>query len=220
MKKLFAAAASLLLLFAAPLFADDQTAAPAAGTTEAAPAAGTIPSVAATPMGKKVTGSDAEIRTTLDEISADWASGDAHKMASHWLEKGSLITPFGKEAWNRAEVEEAIAGDLEMMKGSTQTFSDPKIDWILGGCALVDTTGTIGGMKNADGTDAPSKEFHVYMVLVQRGSKWMARAVRPYAFLPAPDGSAAAPAAASTTPSDSTVPPAPDSDSKKDDSTK
>ena len=188
MLKKFFAGLGMLLLFVAPVLAD--TAAPATGPAPAA-------DEAAAPVAKKVKavkGNDeAGIKKAFSEISDAWAAGDAHAMASHWLPDGSLINPFGKDAWSRAEVEQVAGADIQMMKGSTQTFDDFKIRFVLGGFALVDTTGTVSGMKNPDGTAAPDHQFHIYAAVVQRGTKWFAVSVRPYAFVPMPG---AAPAAA------------------------
>jgi len=196
MKK-FLAAMALSVLFVAPVMADDpapaaDTAAPAAD--QAAPAMAPAKKMKAAKPATDNAGKEAEIKSTFDSLSADWAAGDAHKVAAHWTTDGSLINPFGQDAWIRADVEKVVGADMDMMKGSTQTFADYHFTWILGGCALVDCTATIGGMKMADGTAAPDKTFHVVSVVIQRGTKWLAKAVRPYAFIPAPN--AAAPAAA------------------------
>lgn len=214
MKKLLSAM-MLSMLFVAPVMADDQAAAPATDAS-AAPAADQAAGAAMTP--KKMKGAkpasgdaakEAEIKKVFEDISADWAAGDAHKMASHWLLDGSLINPFGQDAWSRADVEKVAGADLDAMKGSTQTFSDFKFTWILGGCALVDCTGTVSGLKAPDGSAVPDKAFHVVAVVVQRGNKWEARAVRPYAFAPAP-GSAAPAAAAPAAAAPATAAPAVD----------
>jgi hypothetical protein len=220
MKKLLSAM-MLSMLFVAPVMADDQAAAPATDTSAApaadqaapagdqsAPAAMTSKKMKAAKAPAGDAAKEAQIKKVFDEISADWAAGDAHKLASHWLLDGSLINPFGQDAWSRADVEKVAGGDLDAMKGSTQTFSDFKFTWILGGCALVDCTGTVSGLKAADGTAAPDKTFHVVSLVVQRGAKWEARAVRPYAYIPAP-GSAAPAAAAPAADSSSTSSAAP-----------
>jgi uncharacterized protein (TIGR02246 family) len=201
-KKLLAVM-SFSMLFAAPVMADDAATAPAAAPAadQAVPADQAAPGAPAKKMKAAKSMEDnsakeAAIKKAFDDLSAAWAAGDAHAVASHWLADGSLINPFGQDAWSRAEVEKVAGADIESMKGSTQTFDDYKFTWILGGCALVDCTGTISGMKNADGTDAPNKQFHIVGVMVQRGDKWLARAIRPYAFVPAPGSTAAAPAAA------------------------
>lgn len=163
---------------------------------QAAPAAATpVAKAAAAPAVKakaKPVNDEAGIENRFDEFSQAWAAGDAKKMASFWVKDGSLINPFGQDAWNREDVEKVITADIGMMKGSTQTFDDFKYLFILQGFALVDCTATLGGLKNADGTDAPSKNFHIYAALALRDNQWYIRALRPYAFAPMPGATAAA----------------------------
>lgn len=199
MNKFLAAAAMMLLV--APAFAQDA----------AAPAAGTAPAPMKKMMKAKKTkeaGDEKGVEACFQEVSDAWATGDAHKVAACFTYDSSLISPFGVEGHGHAEVEKVIGMDLEAMKGSQQTFSDFSIHFVMPNLALVDTTGTVTGMKNADGTDAGEKKLHVYAVVVKRGPKWQAFAVRPYAFLPAPGASAdAAPAAdAGAPPADATAP--------------
>ncbi len=186
MIKKFLAATSMVMLLVVPVFAAD----------EAAPVA--VPKAPAVKKAKPAkAGDEAGIKKVFKEISEAWNAGDAKAMASHWLLDGTLITPFGKSASTRAEVEEAIAGDLQIMKGSTQEFTDIKVHFVLPGFALVDATGTVSGAKNPDGTAAPDMQVHVYAALALRGTKWLALAVRPYTFMKAPGATAAvAPAAA------------------------
>jgi len=191
MLKKFFAGLGMLLMFVAPVLAD--TAAPATGPAPAADeAAAPVAKKAKAPKGND----EAGVKKLFSEVSDAWAAGDAHALASHWVVDGSLINPFGKDAWSRAEVEQVAGADIQMMKGSTQTFDDFKIRFVLGGFALVDTTGTVAGMKNPDGTDAPPHSFHIYAAVVQRGAKWFAVSVRPYSFIPVPGSAPAADVAA------------------------
>jgi ketosteroid isomerase-like protein len=221
MKNFFAAL--MLILLVSPVFADDSApaaVAPAAAAPAAAPAA---------PKAKKSgMGDEAGIKKTFSEISDAWAAGDAAGIASHFTKEASLINPFGQDAWNRDDAQKVIAADLDMMKGSTQTFDDFKFHVVLpGGFALVDATGTVSGLKNADGSAAADMPFHIYAAMANRGGKWFVLALRPYAFVKAGNAPAAAPAAAApaaaapaaVVPADSSVPapaapaapPAPDS---------
>ncbi len=217
MKKLFTAAVSLLLLFAAPLFADDQAAAPAPA---AAPAAGT-------PMkAKKAGGDEAGVKTAFSKFSEAWTNGDAKARAACFTSDATLINPFGVAANGRAEIEKLFEDENQTIaKGTTQTFDNFKIHFVMSNFALVDCDGTISGIKTPAGTDAPDVKVHVYGVVVNRGKSWQMFAARPsiYAAMPgaasadmaspaaaAPDAAApagtpnAAPPAA---PPDSTTPP-------------
>lgn len=195
MKNFFAAL--MLVLLVSPVFADDSAPA-AAAPVVAAPAV----AAPAAPKAKKSGMSDeAGIKKTFAEVSDAWAAGDAAAIVSHFTKEASIINPFGQDAWNREDAQKVIAADLEMMKGSTQTFDGFKFHSVLpGGFSLVDATGTVSGLKNADGSAAADMQFHVYAAMANRGGKWCVLALRPYAFVKT-GNSAAAPAAAAAAPS-------------------
>src|ERR1035438_5781324 len=133
-----------------------QQAAPAAAAPKTPAASAPVVKAKAKPMND-----EAGIKNAFEEFSQAWAAADAKKLASFWVKDGSLINPFGQDAWNREDVEKLVGADTQLMKGSTQTFSDFKFRFILN-FALVDCTATLAGMKNPDGTDAPSHTFHIY----------------------------------------------------------
>ncbi len=155
----------------------------------------------------KSTNDEAGIKKTFTDFSQAWTAGDPKPLAAFWVKDGSLINPFGQDAWNRGDIEKLVGADVQMMKGSTQTFDDFKFRFILN-FALVDCTATISGLKNADGTDAANRSFHIYAALALRDNRWYFLALRPYAFVPAP-GAATANMTSSTSPS-TTLPPASD----------
>src|ERR1035438_3095263 len=97
MKKLMAVA-GLLLLFAAPLFAQDQKTAPAADT--AAPA----PKKAA----KTALGDETGIKAAFEKFSKAWADGDAKARAALFTYDATLINPFGVAANGRPEIEKVF----------------------------------------------------------------------------------------------------------------
>jgi len=224
MKKLLAVLGFSTLLVA-PVMADDQAAAPAADKGAAvasssadetspavAPAEGAAP--AAAPMKKKASKAsgvdEAGIKKAFEGVSAAWAAGDAKGVVKNFTFDCSIVNPMGTEGWGREDAEKVVANDLEMFKGTTQTFSDFKFTKIMDNLVLVDCTGTVAGAPDGE------KKFHVFAVVVNRGHGWQARVIRPYAFLPAP-GSApaeaapavAAPAAAATPGSATPMVPAP-----------
>jgi 2-oxoglutarate dehydrogenase E2 component (dihydrolipoamide succinyltransferase) len=211
MKNFFAAL--MLVLLVSPVFADE--AAPAAAAPAAAAPAADAPAAAPAPAPKaKKSGmsDEAGIKKTFGEISDAWAAGDAAAIVSHFTKEASIINPFGQDAWNREDSQKVIAADLDMMKGSTQTFDDFKFHSVLpGGFSLIDATGTVSGLKNADGSPAADMQFHIYAAMANRGGKWCVLALRPYAFVktgnaPAAAPAAAAPAAPAAPPADATVP--------------
>ncbi len=131
------------------------------------------------------------IKKLFDGFSQAWASGDAHSLASNWVKDGSLINPFGQEAWNREDIENILAADTQKMKGSTPSFSDYKFRFILN-FALVDCTATFSGLKKADGSDAADQTFHVYSALALRDGRWYILALRPYVLATLPQEAAMA----------------------------
>lgn len=219
MKKLIAVVG--VLLFTAPLLAQDQTAAPAANA--AAPADQAAASAPAPKKAKahKAGGDEAGIKKAFADISEAWAAGDAKAVASHFTPDSTLINPMGMEGKGREGVEQVASADLTgPLKGTQQTFDDFSIRFYpMPNIALVDCTGNVTGMKKADGTDGDPMKFHIFAILVNRsGKNWEALLVRPYAFLQPPAAASAAdasaapaaasdasasstPAAASTTPS-------------------
>lgn len=209
MKKLFAAVATLFLL-GTPIFADDQNAAPATDTAATAPATDTTApadTTAAAPApkakkskGNKMESEEAAIKKSFSGVSEAWAAGDVDGVASHFTGDGSLINPMGMEGRGMAEIKKVIEGEFSgPMKGTQQTFDDFSFTWVMPNLAMVDCTGTVTGMKKADGTDADPMKVHVYGMIVNRGKGWKARSIRAYAFLQPPSAdTSAAPAAAST----------------------
>ncbi len=174
-------------------------------TVEAKPKKSVRKRAASSPTAK---GDVAGIQKLFNAFSEAWASGDAKKVASHWVIDGTYLNLFGQPAGDREEIEQLLATDLQLLKGSTLSFTDFKYRFVLGGFALVDASGDIAGMKNADGSDVPDNPIHVYSALANRGGKWYFLSLRPYAFARAP-ASASAPQAApaaSAPPASSTAP--------------
>ncbi len=115
MKKLFAFV-GMLLLFVAPVFAQDQTPVPAA----AAPAAD-----APAPMAKKASkmagGDEDGVKAAFDKFSKAWADGDAKARAACFTYDASLINPFGVAANGRAEIEKVFEDENSTIgKGTTR----------------------------------------------------------------------------------------------------
>src|SRR5207245_395058 len=103
MKKLLAGM-GMLLLFTAPIMAQDQKQATAAPAPKAMKAA------------KKSANDEKGVEKAFEGVSAAWASGDAAQMMKFFTGDSSLINPMGQEGWGRAEVEKIVAADLEHFK--------------------------------------------------------------------------------------------------------
>jgi uncharacterized protein (TIGR02246 family) len=118
--------------------------------------------------------------------------GDAHARAALWAEDASLINPFGLEAHGRAAIEKVFEQeDAGFAKGTTHTFSNFSYRFLTSTIVEVDTTGTIKGMRGADGTPMPPLTLHVFAILAKAGGKWQMKDARPYV-IATPQGMAAA----------------------------
>jgi ketosteroid isomerase-like protein len=212
MKKFLAAV--LLALLVSPVFADNAAPAVAAPAADQAAPAADVKAKKAKPAGD-----EAGIKKTFKEFSEAWAAGDAKAIGALFTKESSIINPFGQEAWGREDIEKVVAGDLDMMKGSTHSVDNYKFHFVLSGFALVDATGTLSGLKNVDGSAAADKSVHIYAAMALRGAKWYFLALRPYMFMnggtamaaPAAAAPAAAPPAAPVAPAAAApaAPPAP-----------
>ncbi len=223
MKKFFAVLA--MLLFAAPLLAQDQNAVSAAAPADntAAPADSTAPAkamkMAKTP---KAAGDEDGIKKMFDNFAQSWNSADIPGMVSNFTDDATIINPMGMEGHGLAGVKKVLNGDFANgMKGTQQSYDDYSFVWVMSNMALVDTNATVTGMKKPDGTDMGPTKVHVYGVVVNRGGKgWKARAIRAYSYLMPPSAAdAAAPAAAaddSAAPAAGKAAPAAATDSKPD----
>ncbi|HUO57699.1 MAG TPA: SgcJ/EcaC family oxidoreductase [bacterium] len=221
------AAMGMLVLLVAPTWAAD-TAAPAADKPAAAapPADSSMDESAATskpmeeapaapaPKAKKAHmmpaakgGDEAGVKAAFDRFSKAWADGDAKARADVFTVDSSLINPFGQEAWGRAEVLKVFEQEnATIAKGTTHTFDNFKMTFVLPNLALVDCDGTISGIKSPSGQDLPDQKLHVFVVAVKRTQVWQFRYARPTIFAPLP-GSASAAAEAAPPATDVTAPP-------------
>lgn len=217
MKK-FLAVLSLSTLLALPVWADEAAApavdkaAPVASSSAdetapaVAPAEGAAPAMKKAKAGKSSGVDEAGIKKAFSAVSAAWAAGDAKALVKNFTPDASIINPMGIEGWGREEAEKVVAADLEMFKGTTQTFGDFKFTYVMSNMVLVDCSATLSGGPDGD------KKMHLFAVVVNRGKAWQARVIRPYAFMPTPGSApaAAAPAAAAPAPAGASVPPAAD----------
>ena len=135
---------------------------------------------------------EAAIQKVWQQFSDAWVRGDAHARAALWAEDASLINPFGLEAHGRAAIEKVFEQeDAGFAKGTTHTFSNFSYRFLTPTIAEVDTTGTIKGMRGADGTPMPPLTLHVFAILAKAGGKWQMKDARPYV-IATPPGMAAA----------------------------
>jgi uncharacterized protein (TIGR02246 family) len=179
-----------MLLLVAPVLAQDSKA-PAVPPDAAAPAKVVAKKTAPVP------GDEAGVKAAFDAFSKAWGAGDAHARAMVFTNDGSVINPFGQEAWGRQELEKLFNQENATIgKGTTHVFDHFRMTFVMPTLALVDCDGTISGIKTPAGTDAPDQKLHVFVVAVKRGTNWQIRFARPaiFAALPGSEPAAAAPA--------------------------
>ena len=124
---------------------------------------------------------EAAIQEVWQQFADAWASGDAHARAALWAEDASLINPFGVEARGRAAIEKVFEQEgAGFAKGTTQTFSGFSYRFLTPTIAEVDATGTIKGMRGADGAPMPPLTLHVFAIVTKAGGKWQIKDARPY----------------------------------------
>jgi len=209
MKKFFAVLG--MLFFASPLLAQDQ-AAPAANA--AAPAADTAAAAPAKKAKAAMPAGDEDgIKAEFDNFSKAWAAGDAKARAACFTPDATLINPFGVAANGRAEIQKLFEEENKTIaNGTTHTFDNFKIHFVMSNFALVDVDGTISGIKDPSGQPVPDVKSHLYGVVVNRGGKgWLMYAARPAIYAPMPGSEPAAAADTSAAPAADKAAPAADS---------
>ena len=210
--KISFAAFGMSLLLAAPLMAQDQAATP--GAPESAPAAqsaASAPDQSATPApamkakARTPAGDEEGVKAAFTDVAQAWNSGDAKGIASRFTPDSTYMNGKGDEGKGKKEIQKIFGAELEgPMKGGQMAFDDFQIRF-WNSSAMVDCTATVTGLKKEDGTDAEPAKLHVFAILVNRsGKKWEALVVRTNGLhqAPAATDTTAAPAAASTTPTD------------------
>lgn len=126
---------------------------------------------------------DAAIHQRVDEWSAAWNKHDPKLMASFFTEDGDLINPFGDHASGRPAIEALFAREQSgPMAHTTYHATVEHIRYPSKYMAIVDVVGEIDGLQ--DHNNAPVRSFmhHVTWICEKRHGKWMAIAVRAFAF--------------------------------------
>jgi uncharacterized protein (TIGR02246 family) len=132
-------------------------------------------------------GDEEAIQKRLDEFEAAWNKDDAKAMAALWAPDGDLINPFGRLAKGRAEVEKLFTDEhTSFMKNTTYNVKTSSVRLIGSDTAVLDFDSGITGMKGPDGSDLPTFEHHVTMVLVKKDGTWWVVSARPVSYLPTP----------------------------------
>ncbi len=132
-------------------------------------------------------GDEEAIQTRLDEFVAAWNNHDAKAIAAIWAPDGDLINPFGRVAKGRPEVEKLFIDEhASFMKGTTYKVTSSSVRVLGSEAAVLDLDADVTGMKAPDGTDLPTFDHHVTIVMVKKDGAWWIVAARPVEYVPTP----------------------------------
>ena len=182
MKKIFAVL-GMLLLFISPVMAQEEGAAPAA------PAAPVAKKVKKAPAANDERG----IKKAFGDFAAAWGSGDARKLGAFFTPDSSFNS-MGGVVWGKKDIVKALGAELKAAPGTTMSFDNFTIVFLMSNIAMVDVDETITGLKNFDGTEVGPSKRHLYVWAVNRSGDWQARAVRGASVTKATEAPATAPA--------------------------
>jgi uncharacterized protein (TIGR02246 family) len=129
----------------------------------------------------------AAIERRLGDFVAAWNRHEPAQMASVWQDDGDLISPWGRIAKGRDQVQaqfrEEQAGP---MKTCNHQMSITSVRLVSGDVAVVDSECTLTGMRDQSGKELPPYKPHVTLVLSKKDGQWGVLCARPYAFSPRP----------------------------------
>ena len=126
---------------------------------------------------------DAGIQKCVDGFDAAWGRHDAKEMASHWLEDGDIINPFGRIANGPAEIEKLFADEHgTVFKESTMEIKVLSSRILADGLVLVDAEANAKHALMEDGK-AMDMSYHLVNVFKKTDDGWKIVSCRPYMFL-------------------------------------
>lgn len=128
--------------------------------------------------------SSSEILRLLASVDAVWNAGDAAAFAAHWTTDGTVISPQGRRAEGREQIErEQAYGFAGPMKGTTHTLSPAAIRQPTSGVAVVDGEAVIADLRMPDGTTYPPLSANFTAVCVERDGTWLIAHMVSYTFM-------------------------------------
>ena len=131
-----------------------------------------------------------QIADRVQEFATTWATHDGKGVAAFFTEAGDMISPDGRLARGRPQIEkffdELFSG---IGKNTTNSFSVAHVDILKPDVAIVNCDATLAGMRSPDGAELPPRKQHVTLVMVQQDGKWMFAAARPVAYQQHPGSS-------------------------------
>ncbi len=127
------------------------------------------------------------INARTDEFLAAWKRDDGAAMAQVYLKEADIITPFGRRANGRQEIEKLFSDEhTTFLKGTTLSISTRSYRFPAKDVAIVDWDATITNIVGPDGAAVPAQPLHSTMVWMERSGKWWVMAARPAFAAPMP----------------------------------
>ncbi len=131
-------------------------------------------------------GIDQEIKTRGDEFTKAWNNHDPKAMAALWLNDGDVISPFGRWAKGRSEVEKLFREEhTTFMKNSTTTMECKDIRTFGPDLVLSEWEQHLRNVETGD-PNRTSIRVHVTLLLQRQGGTWYTAAARPVIYIQEP----------------------------------
>ena len=139
---------------------------------------------AATPAPPAVS-NDRQIRQMADDFAAAWNKHDPTAMAYFWSADSDLISPWGRKAKGRTEIQRLFQDEHNgPMKVSTYAIRALSIRMLDPALAMVDYDAEIANVSLPDGST--TFKPHIVFIVRKTNGKWWIISTRAYAFMPPP----------------------------------
>jgi len=140
----------------------------------------------------KMKGTETDAHTKMrQDFEAAWKSGDPKAMAEHYASDATLVTPDGRTAIGRDNIQKLFADEQAgPMKGSTMTAVCMAPQKVAPDVQVEDCHFDIAGMKAQNGSTTTMSGMYTN-VFVKKGGKWEIEATRAMSLVPMPGGKGA-----------------------------
>lgn len=147
------------------------------------------PETTGEPAAEATTAADDEaaIRAIGDSYASAWADGDAAAVANLYASDGDSVGVDGRFLKGRAEIQAALAEDLEgFFKGTQISITTDSVRFLEPSVAMMDGSFEITGITGPDGAAADPLRGLFSNIGVKEGGTWTLGCVRAMVPLPAP----------------------------------
>lgn len=117
-----------------------------------------------------------------------WNRHDPKGLAALWSTHGDFVSPFGRAAKGRDEIEAAFADEhATIFRDTTYSSTVRRVQMVDPNVVVATWDGLVTGLKNPDGSALPDFHHIVTVVAVRKGDQWQLATVRPMVPAPLPD---------------------------------